>query len=293
MYDPQLEKLIEIALEDGVLTEKERSVLFKKARSLGIDSDEFEMVLESRLKARLGSQQPEKKQEKFGTMHKCPSCGSPVPTIATKCRECDYEFRNISANLTIKGLAEKLDSIHPDISFEAGIEHKKNIIMNHPIPNTKEDILEFGIYISSNLNCEVNSGFNTFFPTYYGKNITDFGKSRKWNDIWIAKYKQLLEKCQLYSKDDPLVKKQLLDIIRQKDVRASSNISGNIVGMVGFAFFFVGVLGMMILPYPSFIYVVCTFSFLFGFLIMLLCPIIPMLINGLIGLCGINKIKWM
>jgi len=49
MYDEQLEKLIEIALHDGVLTEKEKQVLFKKAESLGIDHDEFEMVLESRL----------------------------------------------------------------------------------------------------------------------------------------------------------------------------------------------------------------------------------------------------
>ena len=68
MYDPHLEKLIEIALEDGVLTDKERSVLFKKAQLLGIDSDEFEMVLESRLKSRLGSQQSDKKPEKLVTV---------------------------------------------------------------------------------------------------------------------------------------------------------------------------------------------------------------------------------
>ena len=45
MYDEQLEELIDAALEDGVLTEKEKQVLFKKAQSMGIDLDEFEMVL--------------------------------------------------------------------------------------------------------------------------------------------------------------------------------------------------------------------------------------------------------
>jgi len=49
MYNEQLEKLIEMALLDGVLTEKEKQVLFKKAESFGVDLDEFEMVLDSKL----------------------------------------------------------------------------------------------------------------------------------------------------------------------------------------------------------------------------------------------------
>ncbi|MGA0435815.1 MAG: hypothetical protein ACO3MV_09105, partial [Flavobacteriales bacterium] len=49
MYNEQIEKLIDMALLDGELTEKEKQVLFKKAESLGIDLDEFEMVLEARL----------------------------------------------------------------------------------------------------------------------------------------------------------------------------------------------------------------------------------------------------
>lgn len=48
MYDEQLERLIEMALVDGQLTEKKKQVLFKKAESLGIDLDEFEMVLDAR-----------------------------------------------------------------------------------------------------------------------------------------------------------------------------------------------------------------------------------------------------
>lgn len=38
-----------MALNDGVLTDKERQILIKKATELGIDQDEFEMVLEFRL----------------------------------------------------------------------------------------------------------------------------------------------------------------------------------------------------------------------------------------------------
>ncbi len=45
MYNEQIESLISAALADGVLTEKEKQILFKRAESMGIDLDEFEMVL--------------------------------------------------------------------------------------------------------------------------------------------------------------------------------------------------------------------------------------------------------
>ena len=49
MYSEELERLIDMACEDGVLTPKERAVLFKRAENEGIDLDEFEMVLDTRL----------------------------------------------------------------------------------------------------------------------------------------------------------------------------------------------------------------------------------------------------
>jgi hypothetical protein len=52
MYSEKLEKLIELALVDGVLTDKERQVLMKNAEAEGIDIDEFEMILDARLHER-------------------------------------------------------------------------------------------------------------------------------------------------------------------------------------------------------------------------------------------------
>ena len=49
LYNEKMEALISAALMDGVLTEKEKQVLFKKAQEQGIDLDEFEMVLDARL----------------------------------------------------------------------------------------------------------------------------------------------------------------------------------------------------------------------------------------------------
>lgn len=49
LYDAQLEKLIDLALIDGTLTDKKKQILIKKAEQMGIDLDEFEMVLEAKL----------------------------------------------------------------------------------------------------------------------------------------------------------------------------------------------------------------------------------------------------
>lgn len=43
---PEIERLIEMALSDGHVTEKEREIILRKAEKLGIDVDEVEMYLE-------------------------------------------------------------------------------------------------------------------------------------------------------------------------------------------------------------------------------------------------------
>jgi RNA polymerase subunit RPABC4/transcription elongation factor Spt4 len=58
VYSNRLEQLINFALSDGELTEKEKQVLFKKAEDEGIDLDEFEMVLDAKLKQIKSSSSP-------------------------------------------------------------------------------------------------------------------------------------------------------------------------------------------------------------------------------------------
>jgi hypothetical protein len=45
---PELDKLIEMALADGQVTDKEREIILRKAEKLGLDMDEVEMYLEGR-----------------------------------------------------------------------------------------------------------------------------------------------------------------------------------------------------------------------------------------------------
>ncbi len=46
---PEIEKLIDLALADGQITDKERAIILRKAEKLGEDIDEVEMILEGKL----------------------------------------------------------------------------------------------------------------------------------------------------------------------------------------------------------------------------------------------------
>ena len=58
-----LEKLIQAALVDGVVTDKERAILIKKVKEAGGDTDEFEMLLDARIYEAQQKNAPKKEKE--------------------------------------------------------------------------------------------------------------------------------------------------------------------------------------------------------------------------------------
>ena len=139
MYNEKIEALIKAALADGVLTEKEKQILFKRAQEHGIDLDEFEMVLDARLVELQKEAKAEKsapKTDKFGSVRKCPACGAIVGAFKGLCPECGFEFTEVDANLSSKKLYDVL-------SREKDTKKKQEIIETFPLPNTKADLLEF------------------------------------------------------------------------------------------------------------------------------------------------------
>ncbi len=166
MYNEQLEQLIDAALADGVLTEKEKQILFKKAQAIGVDLDEFEMVLDARL-VKLKKAEEEKaassapKSNRLGDVKKCPACGAMVQSYQGVCSECGYAFEGIDANKSSQRLAKEIEKINSTYDnriaradnyqdFNSKWQEKKNketalahAVKTFPIPNTKSDLFEF------------------------------------------------------------------------------------------------------------------------------------------------------
>lgn len=131
MLTPELEQLINYALADGELSDKERFVLMRKAQEAGIDMDEFEMVLDAKVhemkKAQTQSTVTTKANSKHGEVRKCPSCGAMVSAFTTKCTECGFEFSNIEAVKSANTLFEKLQSLEMEKARELALhEERKN-----------------------------------------------------------------------------------------------------------------------------------------------------------------------
>lgn len=223
MYNEKLDKLIEMALMDGELTEKEKQVLFKNAETMGVDLDEFEMVLEAKLFEKQKSMEQEKpktkeaapKSDKFGDVKKCPACGSMVQSFQIKCIDCGHEFSNIESNASINKLFEMLNDAENERKDEGmsvgkalggmfanayGVgggdkvdSKKKTIISNFPIPTTKDDIVEF-LSLAVPKAKTVGNFLTKSHPENRGHN--DFA------NVWKTKCEQIIMKARFSMKED-------------------------------------------------------------------------------------------
>ena len=204
MFSKELESVIEAALADGVLTDKERAVLHKRAAEEGIDPDELDVVIEGRL-AKMKREEdwlrPASPSDKFGDVKKCPRCGEPVEPMAVKCSACGYEFRNVEALKSSQRLAEKLEAIDEayrgkKIEHNVGfgikedrtrfdiLREKDTAIKNFPIPTTKEDLLDFAISMQSKWKSD--DGYSGLRSAYK------------------AKYDECVNKAQILFPNDPM-----------------------------------------------------------------------------------------
>lgn len=160
--------MIQATLEDGVLEDYERAALVKRATAEGVDLTELEIYINSILQKRKkehdlaenGKQEKidQKKKEEFGRV--CPNCGRQIPPMTVKC-VCGYEITTPSNSVSsVQILSKKLSEITLTESEEKEIEEadpaekkglrekfiadkKIDIISTFPVPNTKEDIIEF------------------------------------------------------------------------------------------------------------------------------------------------------
>jgi hypothetical protein len=208
MYSEKLEKLISLALADGVLTEKEKQILLKIAETEGVDLDEFEMVLDDRVQQsallkkdseesalaqllQLLDEAEQKEKQKLERaiekLLKKYNKTSNIKEIAKTTGEIASQILSAAtggvsgvlsgAAKTIFGnnneddedeIQEKIEALTKEA--EKRIRTKKeSIISTFPIPNSKDDILELLDYI---------------YPKTKGKNVH--------KDVWTDKFRTII-----------------------------------------------------------------------------------------------------
>ncbi len=160
-------------------------------------------------------QHTERKTVYEGQLHKCPNCGELLDAFRSHCPSCGYEIRDARSSSSVRELAQKLERIEAERM--APIEEKKslmkivfgkdfkekdeveeaqkrfdkhkqqqktNLIINFSVPNTREDILEFMILASSNIDVK--------------KGIDD-----EVSKAWLSKLDQVYEKAKLLMSNKP------------------------------------------------------------------------------------------
>lgn len=208
MFHPDLQKLLDYALQDGDISAKERDLLHKKANELGEDIDMLEMVIEGELQKLQKQNVPEKQ-----TTFSCPSCGASIPKSSIKCAFCDFEIskKNVTGAESISLLSQKLeqiDIVDSDVEKNShsfrnpynplnAARKKATAISTFNMPNDKEHLLEFFLFCDSNADSYSDTSI-------YGNASSQTNKIL--NPAWSGKAKLGYNKLKRFANEDDEIK---------------------------------------------------------------------------------------
>lgn len=178
LFSPELEKLIEITIADGVLTDQEQAVLVAAAQKEGADINQLNVyiqyLLHQRKEKEIKNAEEKKAKETIGgEVKKCPNCGAPykLGTLVCVCghmfditiqsnayqKFADEVQKKISvAQVTsiqdnpISALAQHMSRSFVTANTE--IVSIQRFIASYPVPNNRIDLLEFVVNLQSVAN---------------------------------------------------------------------------------------------------------------------------------------------
>jgi hypothetical protein len=135
--------------------------------------------------------QPQPRTVTVGQVKKCPACGSPVESFQGRCPSCGHEINVAQIASSLQTFVEKLENQYDD-------ESKLSLIESFPIPNTKEDLLEFMLMASSNIkpvNGIASVGYGYLRVLTFG--IWKGPIVNRYNTAWKIKCKQAYSKAKI------------------------------------------------------------------------------------------------
>lgn len=199
--------------------------------------------------------QTQRKQIFDGEIRKCPNCGAVLNAFESTCLSCGFELRGARVSSVVQDFSRLLDSVstekntstEPSLTvpfgkrkskkeIEAELEAEKekrqerklNLIQSFPIPNTKEDIVEFMILAGANMVPPSSDGGSDAEAMY---------------NMWAAKFEQAYQKAKIsFGTDASFHKIQELYISKKEEYKAAKfreNLPNIIVGILLALFFLI------------------------------------------------------
>ena len=144
---------------------------------------------------------------------KCPQCGEGLPAFVLNCPCCGFKLNRRRPVRSISELSRRLDEIESERPLEVkrkGLfsrassnedryhvvsptdQRKVTLIKSFPIPNTKEDLVEFVLLASTNVDPKALSGTSGAMAS-----------EKVVSDAWYSKLCQAYEKARIVLAGDP------------------------------------------------------------------------------------------
>lgn len=242
--NPELEKLITLAAGDGIITDKEREIILRKAEALGVDPDEVEIYLENILSQTKVTKKEVTPSTKSRTLQ-CPNCGARISSAAniaftTTCPDCGFvidanslrgddelaKFKRDFEELT-KKVSKILEKDPESISKKIDLRDKAaNIITNFVLPLNKKVLLYFA-------------------PIAYAKSQGDDSWLR---EAWKAQYNGAIATLMTFSDFTPDEQRQLdqlRKIEKESEKKEKREMIWALIMIIIFAIFFISLVALI------------------------------------------------
>lgn len=144
-YPKELVDLLQQYMTDGVMTAKERAVLLRKAESLGVDKDEFDLYIdaeEQKFEQKIDSA----KRQAKGKL--CPFCEASVPMFTDKCPKCGC---NITPEVT-KELNDIIENLEDAV---VNFKSTKNVDLQRNKANVERYVRKAEMYYGNNKKIQI------------------------------------------------------------------------------------------------------------------------------------------
>ena len=206
-------------------------------------------------------------EQEFKKISKCPKCGQEIDNMFTSCPwcGCQINYKEAVSSITTfnqelqKIDAEKIQAIEVvDKEFQEQInkawrdkkkeeleskkdeqeykieerynEKKENYVMNFPIPNTKEDIVQFMTILASHIEKSLKG--NTDIST----------------DVWVSKFNQVKAQAEIAMSHDEALSKVLSIYNETMKKYQKQQEKDRILIIAFFVFFVILVIKMLFFP---------------------------------------------